>query len=380
MNKECSKCGEVKPLNKEFFEPRNNTKDGFRNQCRECRRRSKRDENGKYKYKSKQNKYKRKNNREVGNKWTKEEKEILIKYYPYMNNFEIQEKFLPNRTVSQIMDHSIKVLKLKKDKNFHVGWTQNQIDYLKTNYSNDNFSVDEISNSIGKSRPTVTAMANSLGLFREKEGIFSEKEKQIIKEYYSQMKTIDLKNKFNINKTVQQITKFANDNQIYKNEELGRKIRIETAINNLINTNNSKKPTNPEIIIMELMDKLNITYQFQKLDKYYWLDFYLSDINLIIEVQGDYFHCNPTLNLKYNVLDKDKLITKDKRKHSYFRNKGIEILYLWEYDIINFINKCELLITDYINKHGKLFNYHSFNFNTYENKLNINENLITIGY
>lgn len=41
--KRCSKCGLEKPKTTEYFEKRKNSKDGFRNQCKDCRNAKRRD-------------------------------------------------------------------------------------------------------------------------------------------------------------------------------------------------------------------------------------------------------------------------------------------------------------------------------------------------
>lgn len=194
------------------------------------------------------------------------------------------------------------------------------------------------------------------------------------------MKTSELKESFLQNKTVSQITRFANDNGIFKTEEFINEIRKNTAISNLIAINGTKEPTKPEVVIMDILNNLNFPYIFQDFKKYYWVDFYLPEKNLIIEVQGDYFHCNPLVNLNYNVLDKNKIISKDKRKHSYFKNKDQSILYLWESDIKSSIELCELLIKEYTKCNGNLKNYHSYNYNLLNGKLTMNDSLVTIGY
>lgn len=363
MFKKCSKCNQEKELNKDNFEPRKNTKDGFRNQCKDCR-----------------NEIRRKSYvpSENNRKWTDEEISILETYYPFISAKDISEKYLTDRTPEQITDHAIKKLNLKKDSNFHAGWSQEQIDYLIKNYSNYNITVDELSSKIGKSNSTVTAMANSLGLF--KDSMWTDDEKYLVEKYYPYMKTSELKDIYLKDKSISQITKYANDNSIFKTEELINNIRINNAINNLKSVNNKKEPTKPESIIIDLLNEYNIRYKFQEFKKYYWIDFYLPENNLIIEVQGDYFHCNPLLDLNYKILDKNKIIAKDIRKHSYFRNKGVEILYLWESDIIKSLDKCGELIKKYINNNGKLDNYHSFNYSLIDNQLVKISDEVAIGY
>lgn len=72
------------------------------------------------------------------------------------------------------------------------------------------------------------------------------------------------------------------------------------------------------------------------------------------------------LPLKYNNDNlndvQKKITTRDKAKHTYIlNNHNIEILYLWENDIYNNLDMCNLLLHEYIRSDGKLNNYHSFN-------------------
>ena len=135
-------------------------------------------------------------------------------------------------------------------------------------------------------------------------------------------------------------------------------IHRKCALDNLKNQKYSKINSKPQQVIDEILEKNNINYI-----KEYAIEYYLPDCNLMIEVQGDYWHCNPIkYNGVYNDYQKNRLI-KDKAKHTYVLNHyNINILYLWEYDIIHNTDICEKLILDYINNNGKLDNYHSFNF------------------
>jgi hypothetical protein len=159
-----------------------------------------------------------------------------------------------------------------------------------------------------------------------------------------------------------------------------RKNQAIKAVKRLKKMNFSSKPTEPQIIINNLLSKLNINYDNEYDCKYYLIDNYLTDNNLMIEVQGNFFHCNPTMNLLNS--RKNKIIAKDKSKHIYIkRYYGVEILYLWEKDIKENIKLCEELIKYYINMNGKLDNYHSFNYyiNSKE-ELCLIDNLYCIGY
>lgn len=124
----------------------------------------------------------------------------------------------------------------------------------------------------------------------------------------------------------------------------------------------SKTNSKPQQLVDTILDKNNIKYEREKGIKYYCIDNFLEN-NLMIEVQGDYWHCNPIkFHDKINKTQYER-IPKDKRKHTYVKNKyGVEILYLWESDIYNNLEKCEKLILEYIKRNGKLENYHSFNY------------------
>ena len=139
----------------------------------------------------------------------------------------------------------------------------------------------------------------------------------------------------------------------------------------------SKTNSLPQQIIDKLLEGLDIKSEREKNMKYYCVDNYLNDYNLIIEIQGDYWHCNPQkFNNKITKIQYNRTI-KDKEKHTYIKNKyNIEILYLWESDILKNINLCKKLILEYINKNGILENYHSFNYVIDDGKLKLNKDII----
>lgn len=114
-----------------------------------------------------------------------------------------------------------------------------------------------------------------------------------------------------------------------------------------------------------LLDEEKIKYENEKQYKYYTVDIYLPDSNLIIEIMGDYFHANP---LKYSKENLDQIqlknVKKDKSKHTYIkRYYNINILYLWEDDINTNIEKCKNIILMYIESKGNLEKYHSYQYN-----------------
>ena len=139
----------------------------------------------------------------------------------------------------------------------------------------------------------------------------------------------------------------------------------------------SKINSKPQLTIDEILNNLNISFEREKVNNYYSYDNYLCESGLIIEVQGDYWHCNP---LTYNekILHRQaNRIKCDTAQHTYTKNTyDVEILYLWESDIINNPKLCEKLIVEYISKNGILKNYHSCNYVIDNDILVLKENLI----
>ena len=98
----------------------------------------------------------------------------------------------------------------------------------------------------------------------------------------------------------------------------------------------------------------------------------------MIEVQGDFWHCDNRNFKEIKYLIQAENIKNDKSKKTYIYNKyNINILYLWEEDIENNLELCKQLILEYINNKGILSNYHSFNYNIISNnKLCINKDIM----
>lgn len=156
-------------------------------------------------------------------------------------------------------------------------------------------------------------------------------------------------------------------------KEESKKRAVKILENRQLDTN-----TKPQQIINSILENMHISYINEKGFKYYAVDNYLNDYNLIIEVMGDFWHCHPLKYNKENMRDiHKKRIPKDKAKHTYFKNNyGIEILYLWEDDIYNNFDVCKTLIDKYINNKGILENYHSFNYHLENNELVLNNEMI----
>ena len=151
--------------------------------------------------------------------------------------------------------------------------------------------------------------------------------------------------------------------------------------NAIKNSRNSNRfNSGVQLKVDKILNECNINYEREYIIKYYAVDNYLYDQNLIIEVMGDYWHGNP---LKYNenkyMLNniQQKTILKDKQKASYILNhKNIKILYLWETDIDKNPELCKKLILSYIQNNGHMDNYNSFNWKLKGENLKLCDDII----
>lgn len=111
-------------------------------------------------------------------------------------------------------------------------------------------------------------------------------------------------------------------------------------ISNLIKNNYKNKKTKLEIKFQSLLESLgfieNIDFIYQKQISSAIFDFYFEGKNLLIEVDGDFHHCNPNSIHsipKYSI--QLKTISNDIRKNRIVDNKKIKLLRFWESDINN---------------------------------------------
>lgn len=125
-----------------------------------------------------------------------------------------------------------------------------------------------------------------------------------------------------------------------QNREKQRKRRIDYLKNKQFN-----EISNLEKGFKNLLDELNIHYIHQYKLNYYLYDFKIKDKDILIEVDGDFHHCNPD---KYKEplyeIQKD-VIKNDKKKNKVAKENNFKLIRFWEQDIKNNIDevKKELL-------------------------------------
>ncbi len=115
-----------------------------------------------------------------------------------------------------------------------------------------------------------------------------------------------------------------------------REEKIKKILRNLHSGCYSKLETKISVIL----DEFEIPYE-----RSFWLnkkqfDFKIKDCNILIEVQGDFWHANPIkykaddiLNHPNNPISAKELWKKDNKKLKMANSHGYDVIYLWESDI-----------------------------------------------
>jgi very-short-patch-repair endonuclease len=96
----------------------------------------------------------------------------------------------------------------------------------------------------------------------------------------------------------------------------------------------SKKTSGIENKFKNILKLINVNFEYQYEYKNRLFDFYLKKYNILIEVDGDFYHCNP--NSKHNeIIYETQKITKqnDKYKDDLCNNSEITLIRYWEKDI-----------------------------------------------
>lgn len=100
----------------------------------------------------------------------------------------------------------------------------------------------------------------------------------------------------------------------------------------------SKKMTWPEREFKKLMKELKVTIVPQKIVMGKIFDFYIPSKNILIEIDGDYWHGNPELFEEQNGMQR-RAAKNDAYKDVIAKGLGYEIERIWESDLKKNYNK-----------------------------------------
>ena len=204
-------------------------------------------------------------------------------------------------------------------------WTQDEIDFLKENY--DILTQEEISSILNRTIKSIQKKMSYLGIKKYiRNDNWSQDEINFLKENYSNVSNEELMNILN---------------------RTDRAIRAKAVSLNLYK---DLQETLPEKLVRKILVDNNIDFSAQVNIRNFIADFVLNDYKIIIEVQGDYWHCNPNIYKNGPINDiQRKKIKQDKVKHKVYTELGYKIIYIWEQDINNDFNKCtkQILVAVY---------------------------------
>lgn len=122
----------------------------------------------------------------------------------------------------------------------------------------------------------------------------------------------------------------------------------KTAIENIIKTDRNHT-SKLEVTFQNILELLDIKYQkflYAKEIKAFY-DFYIPELNIVIEVDGDFWHCNPNskhAEAKYKSQKKNQI--RDKEKEQWLKDNGYKLLRFWESDINNNIIEVKRILLE----------------------------------
>jgi len=122
-----------------------------------------------------------------------------------------------------------------------------------------------------------------------------------------------------------------------KNPE-ARKMQRIFILKRLQNYKGPYKDTKPELKMKEILNNLNIPFEHQFRLENYLFDFKIKGKNILIEVDGDYWHGNPKIYKDLNEMQK-KMQKRGLEKGKLAKTNNFILLRFWEGDILKNENK-----------------------------------------
>lgn len=187
--------------------------------------------------------------------------------------------------------------------------------------------------------------------FKQQENIFCSREcySQFRKKYYNSDKIYNYNSeKYNCDNCNESfiISQFSlkRNNNSFCSPECYAKFRKDNFSNiyYIPRKRDGSQPTLPELLVQEWLEKHNIKFKREVgFMRRYYVDFYLTDFKIILEVYGDYWHVNPSVydinnddNSKSPIGEKQKeFIERDKIREEKFISSGLDYRVIWEKDI-----------------------------------------------
>lgn len=139
-------------------------------------------------------------------------------------------------------------------------------------------------------------------------------------------------------------------------ENILNKLNIEYVRRRPKVSSDGKEPRT-EAFVRKWLDEINVQYrqwEYLEVNSKWEFDFIIKNSNILLEVQGDYWHCNPKVYRNGPINEWQKYSRRrDYIKRKYAKNKNYKLIYIWEKDINEnnkeFFNKLEGQIKNAIN-------------------------------
>jgi very-short-patch-repair endonuclease len=133
--------------------------------------------------------------------------------------------------------------------------------------------------------------------------------------------------------------------------DLTKEKMSKSAINRLLREGKNHR-SYLEIDFENIFEELNITFSHSfyvpSIKKIY--DFYLPDHNILIEIDGDFWHCNPIKYPEPTCKTQKINIINDKFKNEWAQENGYKLLRFWENDINNNILEVKKTLLENLKK------------------------------
>jgi len=99
-----------------------------------------------------------------------------------------------------------------------------------------------------------------------------------------------------------------------------------------------ENPTEPERKLVQIFNELEIEFETQKIISGKIYDFFVPSVNLLIEVDGTYWHAYGLLPEEMNAMQR-KSVKNDKKKNIIAKGYGYELIRVWEHELKNDYDK-----------------------------------------
>lgn len=107
--------------------------------------------------------------------------------------------------------------------------------------------------------------------------------------------------------------------------------------------------TKPEKQTCDILDSLGVIYTTEFSFGNFYYDIHILGTQLLIEVQGDYWHANPEIYIDKTCLNKTQKsnVRRDHFKRRFAHDGGFYVLYIWENDLKTKQHDTKIIIDTY---------------------------------